>query len=106
MSHPATFQDLIGHDLGRRTVEWSARDAILYALACGAEATDLDLVWERDLQVLPGIVAALGLWAVEACGDLGVYDHKKSLHVSQDLVIHAPLPAEGRFETTGKVIGV
>lgn len=106
MSHPQSFQDLIGYDLGRRTISWSERDAILYALACGAKATDLDLVWERDLKVLPGIVAALGLWAVEACGDLGVYDRKKSLHVSQDLVIHAALPASGSFETTGKVVGV
>lgn len=106
MSIPRTFQELAGYDLGRRTVGWSERDAILYALACGAGAGDLDLVYERDLRTLPGIVAALGLWAVEQCGDLGVYDRKKSLHVSQGLVIHHPLPPSGDFETRGRVTGV
>ncbi|CAH1691284.1 MaoC-like domain-containing protein [Hyphomicrobiales bacterium] len=106
MSIPTTFQDLIGYDLGSRAIGWTERDAILYALACGAKAHDLDLIYERDLRTLPGIVAALGLWAVERCGDLGVYDRKKSLHVSQGLTIRQPLPASGHFETRGRVIAV
>ncbi len=35
-----------GVDLGTRTVSYDERDAILYALAVGAKATDLDLVME------------------------------------------------------------
>ncbi|MYC85668.1 MAG: enoyl-CoA hydratase [Acidimicrobiia bacterium] len=85
------LKDLAGHDLGTRTVDFSADDAILYALAVGASASQLDLVYERDLRVLPTYACALGLWAVEAAGRLGAYDPTRSLHVGQSLVVHEPL---------------
>src|SRR5690554_2401581 len=91
MKQPSTFHELIGYDLGQHEISWSERDAILYALACGAKADELDLVYERDLRPLPGFVSALGLWAVERCGELGIYDRKKSLHVSQEIRMHAPM---------------
>lgn len=106
MKHPETFHELIGLDLGTEEIGWTERDAILYALACGARAHELDLVYERDLRPLPGIASALGLWAVERCGDLGVYDRKKSLHVSQGIEIHAPLPPNARFSARGRVTAV
>ncbi len=106
MTGPLTFQDLIGFDLGTAEVGWSERDAILYAIACGAKATDLDLIYERDLRPLPGMVAALGLWAVEKCGDLGVYDRTKSLHVTQGLAVHHPLARKARMSTRGRVAAV
>lgn len=106
MTHPKTFHDLIGYDLGTHEIGWSERDAILYALACGAQAHQLDLVYERDLRPLPGLASALGLWAVERCGDLGIYDRKKSLHVSQGITIHAPFPRSARLEARGRVTAV
>lgn len=106
MKHPETFHDLVGYDLGTQEIGWSEKDAILYALACGAQAHELDLVYERDLRTLPGLASALGLWAVERCGDLGVYDRKKSLHVSQGIEIHAPLPPAARLAARGRVTGV
>ena len=45
--------EALGLDLGARTVEYDETDAILYALAVGAHATDLELIFERDLHVLP-----------------------------------------------------
>lgn len=106
MKRPETLHDLIGYDLGTHEIGWSEKDAILYALACGAGARDLDLVYERDLRPLPGFASALGLWAVERCGDLGIYDRKKSLHVSQGITVHAPLPRRGHFAAQGQVIAV
>lgn len=106
MKHPETFHDLIGYDLGTQEIGWSEKDAILYALACGAQAHELDLVYERDLRTLPSLSAALGLWAVERCGELGVYDRKKSLHVSQGIEVHAPLPRAARLAARGRVTGV
>ena len=106
MKHPETFHDLVGYDLGTQEIGWSEKDAILYALACGAQAHELDLVYERDLRPLPGLASALGLWAVERCGDLGIYDRKKSLHVSQGLEIHAPLPRSARLAARGRVTAV
>ena len=71
------LKDLAGHDLGTRTIGYDARDAILYALAVGASSDETDLVYERDLRVLPTYACALGLWAVEEAGGLGAYDRNR-----------------------------
>jgi acyl dehydratase len=92
------LNELTGVDLGLQNVEYSTRDAILYALAVGAPADRLDLVYERDLRVLPTYACALGLWAVEKTGDLGAYDRKRSLHASQALVMDRPMPCEGMID--------
>lgn len=100
------LKELTGYDLGSQGATYTARDAILYALAVGAPATQLDLVYERDLHVLPTYACVLGLWAVEAAGALGAYDRQRSLHASQTLTLHRPMPREGRIEMRGKVTAV
>jgi len=96
------LSDLPGLSLGTRTARFSADDAILYALAVGAPASQLDLVWERSLRVLPTYGCALGLWAVEAAGELGAYDRARSLHVSQSLAVREPL-SPGPVSMDGRV---
>jgi len=100
------LRELAGMDLGARTLQYGPRDAILYALAVGAGAEALDLVYERDLRVLPTMACGLGLWAVEKAGDLGAYDRTMSLHSAQTLRMHRPLPREARFESRGRVAAV
>jgi acyl dehydratase len=100
------LSELADVDLGTTEVEYGTRDAILYALAVGAPADRLDLVYERDLRVLPSYACALGLWAVEKAGALGAYDRKRSLHVAQSLLVHRPLERRGRIATRGKVQSV
>jgi acyl dehydratase len=100
------IKDLAGTDLGLYEVQYNSRDAILYALAVGASATQLDLVYERDLRVLPTYACALGLWAVEKAGELGAYDRKRSLHASQSLTMHRAMPREGKIATGAKVQSV
>lgn len=100
------FGELAGFDLGKHQITYTRRDAVLYALSVGAAPEDLDLVYERDVRILPTYGCALGLWAVEAAGELGVYDRKRSLHSAQDLVVHKPLPADGDFTMTGRVAAV
>ena len=99
------LKDLAGYDLGSRRVGFSADDAILYALAVGTSAAQLDLVYEQELRVLPTYGCALGLWAVEAAGELGAYDRTRSLHVGQSLTVHEPLRPEP-FETHGCIRSV
>ncbi|WP_412519467.1 enoyl-CoA hydratase [Actinomadura madurae] len=98
--------DLAGHDLGTRTIAYTERDAILYALSVGARAGDLDLVYERDLRVLPTYGLALGLWTVEAAGALGAYDPLRSLHAAQSLEVRQPLPPAGTLDLTGRIAAV
>jgi len=52
MSSPgSSVAALHGRDLCQRTVSYDERDAALYALAVGAAATELSLIYERDLRV-------------------------------------------------------
>lgn len=98
--------DLAGADLGKHSATYDDTAVILYALAVGAAPGDLDLVYERDLRTLPTYACALGLWAVEAAGRLGAYDPKRSLHASQRLVVHKPLPTSGTIVMSGRVANV
>ncbi len=98
-----TLPEIAGTDLGTHTAAYDDTAALLYALAVGARASDLDLVYERSLRTLPTYACALGLWAVEAAGRLGAYDPTRSLHAAQRLVMHAPLPPAGEIAMSGRV---
>ena len=100
------LKDLLNYDLGSRELVYNERDTILYAIAVGATSNQLELVYERDLRALPGYACALGLWAVETAGELGVYERKRSLHTSQKLTMHSPMPARGPIQSKGRVTGV
>lgn len=97
---------LSGTDLGTEKISYDERDAILYALCVGAGAEDLDLVYERDLRVLPSFAITLGLWTIGAVVDLGVYDPLRSLHASQAFELRRPLPRSATLEVAGRVDGV
>ncbi len=99
-STPAQWR---GHDLGARTVRYDERDAILYALAVGAGATDLDLVFEERLRVLPTFALTLAQWAPDALGALGAFDTSTALHGSQSLEVLAPLPRSGEIAMSARV---
>ena len=95
--------ELSGTDLGTEKVSYDERDAILYALCVGAGDEDLDLVYERDLRVLPSFAITLGLWTIDAVVDLGVYDPLRSLHASQAFTLRGPLPRSATLEVAGRV---
>lgn len=98
--------DLAGTSLGSRTVTYDERGVLLYAVATGAPAGRLELVYERDLRVLPTFALTLGVWAVEAAGELGAYDRMTSLHAAQRMTVHEPLPTAATIATTARVEGV
>lgn len=101
-----TLADLAGTDLGTHVASYDDTAVILYALAVGVPATELELVYERDLRTLPTYACALGLWAVEAAGRLGMYDPHHSLHASQQLVVKQPLPSGGEVPMSGRIANV
>lgn len=100
------LDELPGLDLGQRTIPYDDRTTILYALCAGAGGDDLDLVWEDRLRPLPSLATALGLWAVEAAGDLGAYDRRASLHVGQRLRMLDVFPASGAIDMSACVDAV
>lgn len=92
-----------GVDLGTRTVSYTERDAIIYALAVGAQATELDLVFEERLRVLPTFALTLAQWAPDELGGRGAFDTKTALHGSQELKVLAPLPRSGEVTLKASV---
>lgn len=78
--------------------QYGIRDTILYALGVGEgmEPGRLGHVCEQGLSALPTmavVLAAPGFW-VQAPG-LSI-DWKRMLHAEQELVLHRPVPTEGR----------
>lgn len=88
--------------LGQRTVEYTERDAILYALAVGASHEQLDLVFEDQLRVLPTFAMTLCQWAPDILAGAGAFD-TRSVHGSQILQVHKPLPRSGAIELNASV---
>jgi hypothetical protein len=95
-----------GLELGTHRVAYEDRDAILYALAVGAAAEDLDLVFERDLRVLPTFGLGIGLWACDELGTRRFFSSTNALHGAQRLEVLAPFPPSGELELTGRVVDV
>lgn len=91
-----------GRDLGERTVDYDEKDAILYALAVGAAATDLDLVFEDRLRVLPTFGLTLAQWAPDVLAAAGAFDDR-AVHGSQTLEVHRPLPRAGELRLSARV---
>ncbi|WP_282771533.1 MaoC/PaaZ C-terminal domain-containing protein [Saccharomonospora viridis] len=95
--------ELAGYDLGQRSISYTDSDVILYALCVGAQASELPLVYERDLRVLPTFGLGLGLWAVEQAGTLGAYDRLRSLHAAQTLTVHEPFATSGTLDMRARI---
>ena len=98
-----TAGEWAGQELGTRTVSWDERDAILYALAVGATADELDLVFEDRLRVLPTFALTLAQWAPDALGSSGAFDVRTAVHGSQRLRVLAPLQRSGSLELRARV---
>lgn len=92
--------------LGERRVAWTERDAILFALAVGAPADQLDLVFEERLRVLPTFGLTLAQWAPDVLGAAGAFDVGSALHGAQILHAISPLPASGELAMTARVSAV
>ncbi|QMU21022.1 MaoC/PaaZ C-terminal domain-containing protein [Gordonia rubripertincta] len=100
---PVSAGEWRGRHLGTRRIAYDERDAILYALAVGARATDLDLVFEQRLRVLPTFALTLAQWAPDELGSLGAFDTRTALHGSQRLDVLAPIPRSGEIEMSARV---
>lgn len=96
----------LGCRLGERTVSWTDRDPILFALAVGARPDRLDLVFEERLRVLPPFALTLAQWAPDVLGGAGAFDVATAVHGSQRLDVLGPLPPTGELTMVAEVTGV
>jgi acyl dehydratase len=88
---------------------YDARDAIIYALGCGAglgEIDETDLLYEKRLKTLPTMAVVLGrgdLWCMDP--DTGL-DWPQILHAGQRFTLHQPMAAQGSVSTESEILEI
>jgi acyl dehydratase len=100
----------IGAVLPERELTWTASDVLLYHLALGAGDDDLRYVYERDLHVLPTfavVTPTLHETRPPTFAMPGIdVDLADALHGRQELVVHRPLPVDGKARERSSVADV
>jgi acyl dehydratase len=93
--------------LPERDLAWSAADVLLYHLGVGAGVDDLRYVYERDLHVLPTFALVTSTLRETAPPSLDLpgvdVDLVNALHGRQELIVHRPLPVEGKARATTRI---
>ena len=97
----------IGKELPEYRFSWSARDAILYALAVGAGPDELACLYEgAGPLVVPtfGVVPAFPALA----GGIGTldFDRRMTLHGAHRIQLHRPIPPAGAATTRSRIMHV
>lgn len=95
--------DAVGKSLGPETFEYTADDAILYAIAVGVPHDELQFVYENGLKVLPtfAVIPVRG-------GKLNIHgllnlDFTKLLHGENRVELYKPLPPKAKIAATATV---
>lgn len=96
---PIDYDRLKNLTLPDRTISYSERDTMLYALGVGFGADpmnerELKFVYESGLQVLPSQATVLA-WE-ERFSKISGLDFTKVVHGEQSIELHRPLPPSGR----------
>jgi acyl dehydratase len=92
---------------------WNSKDALLYAVGVGAGSADplqeLQFTTEnsKDIQqqVLPTMAVILG-GAGGAMRNVGTFNPAMLLHGEQEIILHKPIPVEGKVKSVSTLTGV
>ncbi len=105
--------DAVGRSFGPGETSWSSKDALLYALGVGAGQDDplreLEFTTENSHDVAQRVLPTFGVIVVQQGGPrqaLGDFDRAMLVHAEQSLMLHRPLPVEGRASITSKLAGI
>ena len=105
----------IGADLPEQPFSWTASDVLLYHLALGAghdptDGGELRYASETDLQVLPTfalVAPTFHVYEPPSVSFPGVdIELEKVLHGGQELVVHRPLPTDGKAMLRSRIADV
>ena len=95
--------DAIGQPIGPVVRPYSAKDAILYALAVGCGFDHLSYCREQGQKVLPTFVAAQNMDFFWRVVERAAADRDGILHAGHRIHFHAPIPTAGETRTTGHI---
>ncbi|HVT76945.1 MAG TPA: MaoC/PaaZ C-terminal domain-containing protein [Acidimicrobiales bacterium] len=92
---------------------WTSKDALLYAVGVGAGSEDplkeLQFTTENskgiEQQVLPTMAVILG-GAGGAMRNVGTFNPAMLLHGEQEIILHRPIPVEGKVKSVSTLTGV
>jgi acyl dehydratase len=105
----------IGADLPQQAFSWTASDVLLYHLALGAghdpmSAAELRYATEKGLQVLPTfalVAPTFHVFEPPSVSFPGIdVDLSRVLHGGQELVVHRPLPTDGKATLQSRIADV
>lgn len=97
-----------------RSMSWSSKDALLYAVGIGAGQDDLAFSTENtkdvEQRVYPtfAVVAGSGTMSAgkSAMSEIGSFNFAMLVHGSQAITLHRPIPVEGRATVQDKVVAM
>lgn len=99
----------IGAVTDAQPYQWTDRDTMLYALGVGAGTEDLPFTTDNShdiaQQVLPTF-AVICCPAFGAAAKVGSFNWGMLLHGSQEIRLHAPLPASGELSVVSEVADI
>ena len=100
----------VGWESPPRETSWHHEDCLLYALGVGAGPADLAYVTENSLGVehraLPTMAVVLGPFGDEVWQAMGTFSWAMMVHGGQEVVLHRPVPTEGRIVTIHRLAGM
>lgn len=99
----ALHLDAVNREIGPLVHSYSWRDVIIYALGVGAGFRELPYVYEKNLKVIPTFSVATIMDFFFAVVKEANLNPSGILHSGQELIFHRPIPASGRFTTTGRI---
>ncbi|MGF6999353.1 MaoC/PaaZ C-terminal domain-containing protein [Paraburkholderia sp. GAS32] len=93
-----------------RQFSWTERETMLYGLAIGMGGDPLDrrelpFVYEVGLLAVPTFAAVAAWGAGISPEQIGV-DRGKTLHGEEGLIVHKPIPVQGRVVADSRVVAV
>jgi len=101
---PEISKTAVGTSTGMQTFVYTWRDVVLYALGVGAKAEELEYLYEKNLKAVPsfGVIPLAGTFGITPPRSLpaGIWDLlgvplEDALHMTEELVLHKPIPPMG-----------
>jgi acyl dehydratase len=97
-----------------RTISWTSKDALLYAVGIGAGQADLAFTTENtkdvEQRVFPtfAVVAGSGTASpgASAMSQIGTFNFALLVHGSQAITLHRPIPVEATATTQDRVVAM